>query len=207
MNKNKILTLGIIIFSFILALFLYPQMPARMAGHWNLKGEVDGYMPRFWGLFLMPILSVVLYLLFIFLPTIDPMKANIAKFRKHFDGFILLLISFLFYLYLLTIFWNLGYRFSLIQFLVPAFSILFFYVGVLLENAKRNWFIGIRTPWTMSSDKVWNKTHQLGAKLFKISGLIALLGIIIPSLAFWLVLVPVITFSLFLVVYSYLVYL
>jgi len=207
MKAVKPIIFFIILVSFLIAIFLYPQMPAQMAGHWNIKGEVDGYLPKFWGLFLMPILSVVMYLLFIFLPKIDPLKANIAKFRKYYNGFILLLISFLFYLYLLTIFWNLGYRFGLIQFLVPAFSVLFYYVGVLLENAKRNWFIGIRTPWTMSCDKVWDKTHQLAGKLFKISGTVALLGIFLPQFAFWFVLVPVVFSSLYLVVYSYLVYL
>jgi len=175
-----------------------------MASHWNIQGQVDGYMPKFWGLFLMPFISLAMFLLLILIPKIDPLKENIEKFRKYFDGFIILITLFLFYLYLLTIFWSLGYRFDMSRFLVPALGILFYYCGVLIEKSKRNWFIGIRTPWTLSSDRVWDKTHQLGGKLFKLAGIIALLGIFFPSYSFFIVLIPVIAASIYTVVYSYL---
>jgi uncharacterized membrane protein len=181
-------------------------MPERVASHWNTKGEVDDYMSKFWGLFLMPIISTILLLLFIFMPKIDPLKANVEKFRKYFDNFIVLLIAFLFYLYLLTIFWNLNIKFSMIGFLAPAFGILFYYCGVLVENAKRNWFIGIRTPWTLSNEKVWDKTHKIGGKLFKIVGIIAFLGISFQNYALFLVLVPVILITIYTIVYSYIEY-
>jgi len=147
-----------------------------------------------------------LFLLFILIPKIDPLKQNIEKFRKYFDGFIVLIISFLFYLYLLTIFWNLGIRFNMTQFLVPAFAVLFYYCGILVENAKRNWFIGIRTPWTLSSEKVWDKTHRLGGKLFKICGLIILFGIFLQGYAIFFVFVPVLLVAGYTVVYSYFEY-
>jgi len=181
-------------------------MPERMASHWNSQGEVDGYLSKFWGLFLMPIVSLAIFLLFLLIPRIDPLKKNIEKFRKYFDWFIVLIIIFLLYIYSLTIFWNLGYRFDMGQMMMPALGILFIYIGTLLKQAKRNWFIGIRTPWTLSSDAVWDKTHQLGSKLFKLAGIIALLGIFIPNYALWLVLVPVIAFSLYLMIYSYFEY-
>jgi len=73
----------------------------------------------------------------------------------------------------------------------------------LIENAKRNWFIGIRTPWTLSSDKVWRKTHMMGGKLFKIVGVIALFGIILPKYAVFFVLIPVILVTGYLIFYSY----
>lgn len=206
MRKSEIIILGIILLSFVVGVYFYSQMPERMASHWNAQGKVDGYMPKFWGLFLMPIISSAILLLFIVIPKIDPLKANIEKFRKYFDWFIILLMIFLFYLYLLTIFWNLSFRFNLIRFLVPAFGFLFYYAGILIKNAKRNWFIGIRTPWTLSSDEVWDKTHQIGAKLFKTSGSLALLGILFPSLTIYFVLLPVIFSVLFLIVYSYFKY-
>ena len=151
----------------------------------------------------MPFISLGLFLLFVLIPKIDPLKANIAKFRSHFDRFILVMFVFLFYLYLLTIFWNLGLRFNIIQFLTPAFGILFYCGGVLIENAKRNWFIGIKTPWTLSNDKVWEKTHKIGGKLFKSVGIIAFLGILFPNYALFFVLLPVIAVSIYTVAYSY----
>lgn len=133
----------------------------------------------------------------------DPLKMNIEQFRKYYDGFVVLVIAFLFYIYILTILWNTGIRFSMIQFLAPAFGILFYFTGILTENAKRNWFIGIRTPWTMSNEKVWEKTHKVGGRLFKIAGIISLLGIFFHDYAFIFIIAPVILVAAYTILYSY----
>jgi len=206
MKKINILIFLIILLSFGVGAYFYPQMPERIVSHWNSQGEANGSISKFWGLFLMPIISLIMFLLFNLLPKIDPFKANIEKFRKYFDWFILTIIIFLFYLYVLTIFWNLGYKFDFMGFLVPAFGLLFYYAGILIQNAKRNWFIGIRTPWTLSSDKVWDKTHRLGGKLFKLAGAMCLVVILFPAVAIYFVLIPIICFSFYLILYSYLEY-
>lgn len=203
MKKYKMLAFGMVLFSFLVGIAVYQQMPEKMASHWNAQGAVDGYMPRFWAVFLMPLISLGMFLLFLAIPRIDPMRANIYKFRKYFDGFIVIIFAFLLYLYALTLFWNMGIKFSIILFLVPAFAALFYYMGILVENAKRNWFIGIRTPWTLSSDKVWDKTHKIGGKLFKASAIISLLGLFFIDYAILFVIVPVILVAIFTIVYSY----
>ena len=177
-----------------------------MASHWGINGEVNGYMSKFWGLFLLPIISLGIFLLLTYIPKIDPMKENVEKFRKHYDNFIVLIILFMFYVHALTLFWNMGYRFDMMRFMIPSLSALFYYIGVMIENSKRNWFIGIRTPWTLSSDSVWDKTHALGGKLFKVVGLISLLGIIVPKYSFYILFFPIIIVSLYTVIYSYLEY-
>ncbi len=206
MKKSTTIVLLIILISFTVGLYFYPQMPDELASHWNAEGEVDGYMSKFWGLFLIPFISLGIFFLFLLIPKIDPLKANIEKFKSYFGGFMFIFFLFLFYLYLLTISWNLGIRFNMIQLLSPAFGILFFYCGILIENAKRNWSIGLRTPWTLSSEEVWNKTHQSGGKLFKIAGIIALGGLILPDLALFLILFPVLLFTFYITVYSYFEY-
>ncbi len=203
MNKSAIIVLLIILLSFAIGVYLYPQMPDRLASHWNTQGEADGYASKFWGLFLIPLLSLGLFFLFLVIPKIDPLKANVDKFRKYFDGFMVVFFIFLFYLYLLTILWNVGLRFNMIQLLSPAFGVLFFYCGIMIENAKRNWFIGLRTPWTLSNEEVWNKTHRVGGQLFKIAGLIALGGFILPDLALFLILFPALFFTFYITIYSY----
>ncbi|MDP2741185.1 MAG: DUF1648 domain-containing protein, partial [bacterium] len=80
MNTTKIIILIIIAASFLISFYLYPAAPDKMASHWNIAGEVDGYMSKFWGLFLMPIISLVMFLLFTIIPKIDPMKENVQKF-------------------------------------------------------------------------------------------------------------------------------
>ncbi len=206
MDKSKIIALATIFISFAIGIWAYPQLPEIVASHWNEKGEVNGYMSKFLGIFLMPIMSLAMFLLFNFIPKIDPMKANIEKFRKYYNAFIVSIILFLFYLYLLTMAWNFGYRFNMTYFMVPALSALFYWCGILVENTKRNWFIGIKTPWTISNDVVWDKTHKLGGKLFKVAAVLSLLGIFFGELAFWFTILPVMVFSIYLLFYSYFEY-
>ena len=202
--KNiQIIISCLIVASFLLGAYLYPIIPERMATHWDASGSVNGYLPKLWGLFLMPVISTVLFLVFLVIPRIDPLKENIAKFRAYYDLFILLLFGFLFYIYLLTIFWNLGYRFNIIQLMAPAIGLLIFYAGVMTENAKQNWFIGVRTPWTLSSEGVWNKTNRQAGKLFKAAGVLAALGAAFPEHAIWFILVPVILVGVYPLIYSY----
>jgi uncharacterized membrane protein len=205
-RKSEFIIFLMVVFAFIIGIYFYPILPAKIASHWNIQGQVDGYMSKFWGLFLFPIILLFLSALFVILPKIDPKKENIEKFRIYFDNFIILLIFFLFYVYGLTIAWNLGARFNIGQFLIPAFSVIFFYAGILIKKAKQNWFIGIKTPWTLSNKKVWDKTHQLGAKMFMVSAFIALIGIIFPTYAFFFVIFPIIFSTIYLTVYSYFIF-
>ncbi|MCO5383780.1 MAG: SdpI family protein [Methanosarcina barkeri] len=148
-----------------------------MATHWDSQGEVNGYMSKFWGLFFMPLVITGLAIMFLVIPRIDPKKENIAKFRKYYDRFIFLLILFLIAVHFQTLLWNIGIQISPNAVFPVGIGLLFYYIGVLMENAERNWFIGIRTPWTLSSDRVWRKTNRLGGKLFRIAGISAIFGV------------------------------
>ncbi len=111
--------------------------------------------------FLTPCISIFIFGLFLLIPKIDPLKKNIEKFRSYYEWFIVLMIAFLAYIYFATLAWALGYRFSMNAAILPPIAALFYFVGVLCENSKRNWFIGVRTPWTLSSDRVWGRTNKL----------------------------------------------
>lgn len=204
MRKSLIVAFALIILAFAISIYVYPQIPEKVASHWNAEGQPDGYMKKDVGLFLMPAVSLVLLFLFLVIPRIDPLKHNIEEFRGYYDGFVVLFIAFLLYIHLLTIFWNIGYRFDMGISLTPALGALFFYLGILTENAKMNWFIGIRTPWTLSNENVWNRTHMLGGKLFKASGIIAIAGLVFPEYSVLLLIAPVLLSSAYLVIYSYL---
>jgi uncharacterized membrane protein len=199
----QILIVGLILISFLMGAYLYPYMPEKMASHWDENGRVNGYMPALWGLFLLPVISAVLFLAFMLIPKIDPLKANIEKFRGHFDVFVLLLFVFLLYIHMLTLLWNIGYRFNIIQHLAPALGMIIYYAGVMTENAKQNWFIGVRTPWTLSSEVVWDKTNKLAGKLFRGAGVLAAMGLVFPKYAILLILVPVILAAVYPIIYSY----
>lgn len=206
MRKTIVIALGLVVISLASGVLLYPIMPDMVASHWNMHGDANGYSSKALGVFLMPALSALLLFFFLIIPKIDPLGKNIESFRKYYDGFILAFIAFMSYLYALVIMWNLGVRFNMSQALTPGFGLLFYYLGILTENAKRNWFIGIRTPWTLSSDIVWDKTHRIGGKLFKAAGGIALLGVLIPQYAIVLLVAPVLSAAIYSVVYSYVEY-
>lgn len=207
-KTTSIIVLTLIAIALIAGLALWNQLPDQMASHWNANDQVDGYISKFWGVFLMPLITLGMFLLFLVVPGIDPLKANIAQFREPFNIFIVLIVAFMLYIHALTLVWGLGYQdFRMSAAMLPFMGILFIAIGYLLRQAKRNFFIGIRTPWTLSSDSVWDKTHQLGSVLFMLSGAFAIVGSFFGgATAFWLMFVPLIGSSLFLVIYSYVLY-
>jgi len=206
MRTAEAIALAIVIVSFALGFILWGRMPEVMASHWNASNEVDGYMSRFWGLFFAPFIILGLYLLFLAIPRVDPLRHNIEAFKKHFDGFIITVLLFMLYLYVITLLWNAGQRFYLIRFLAPGFAVLFVVIGFLLEHVKPNWFVGIRTPWTLSDERVWEKTHIVGGKLFKFVGVLSLLAIPFPRFGVYFVLIPILVVAAYLIVYSYVEY-
>jgi uncharacterized membrane protein len=102
--------------------------------------------------------------------------------------------------------WNTGTQISPNAVIPLGIGLLFYYAGVLTENAEQNWFIGIRTPWTLSSEKVWKRTNRLGGKLFRIAGIAAFSGVFFPEYAIYFILVPAVIVAVITVVYSYLEY-
>lgn len=208
MNTKLTLILAsfLIIVSVVAGVLVYDKLPDLVASHWNEKGEVDDYMSKFWGVFMMPIISLFMLTLFLVIPHIDPLKKNIAEFRETFNAFIFIIVLFMTYIWGLTIAWNLDYRFNMNQAILPAIGVLFIFVGYMVKNAKRNWFVGIRTPWTLSSESVWDDIHRIGGTLFYASGAFTVIGVFFGDLAIWFTLVPILGSALFLYIYSYILY-
>lgn len=202
----KLVRVGIVLVLIITAamtVMVFPAMPDTVASHWNAAGNVDGTLPKLWGLALIPLLMVGFSALFFVLPWFDPLRENYRNFQDYYDGFILVFAVFLFAIQLQIILWELGIPVSPNLILPVMMGILFIYLGFLLEHVEPNWFIGIRTPWTMSSDTVWKKTHRLGAKLFKLAGALSMIGIFAGTYAFLFILIPVVAVSLVTVFYSF----
>jgi len=177
----RLIIIALVVIAFLVGLFTYSSLPDQVASHWNSAGIVDSTLSAFWGAFLMPFVLLFVYLLYEFIPRIAPKKQRIALFRKQYDTFMLLIVLFLFAAYLFSILWNLGIQFPPHYVFIPGLSILLFYLSILCKHAKRNYFIGIRTPWTLASERVWNQTHQLASKLFMLVSAIGLLGFAFPA--------------------------
>ncbi len=205
-KRNRVIILAILVLAFAISLWFYPRLPERMASHWNAQNQVDGYMSRFWGAFLLPISMVALTLLFLAIPRIDPWRENFTRFLGMYEIFIIFFLLYLLGIHLWMLLWNVGIHISPSIVIPIGLGELFIVLGFLLDKVEPNWFVGIRTPWTLSSARVWKKTHHLGARLMKALGLIIIAaGLARPYVA-WFILVPTVAVFLILVIYSYVLY-
>jgi uncharacterized membrane protein len=170
--KTELIPLLLVIASIALSFYFYANFPDQVPIHWNAAGEVDNYSSKAVGAFLFPGITLALYLLLLVLPFVDPKKDRYLEFRKtyhYFKGFI---TAYLFAIYLLASIASLGYPISINLWMPVLVGSLFVLLGNYMSKIKPNWFMGIRTPWTLSSEEVWNKTHRLGGKLFILSGIL-----------------------------------
>lgn len=192
-----------IITSVIFTLLSLANYPEVYAIHWGVNGQADGFSSGISGIILFPIIMIVMQILFLVIPKIDPKRKNIALFSDSFESFILAFQLFFLYLHIATFVWNSIYEFNFNKVILIGFAGLFFVVGSLLKNAHINYTIGIRTPWTLADEEIWNKTHKLGAKIVKVVSILSLMGLFLPNFAFLIFLGLIVGSFLFLGYYSY----
>ncbi|MFA6278717.1 MAG: SdpI family protein [Candidatus Paceibacterota bacterium] len=201
------LLLIIILACIATGVIVYPNLSATLISHWDAAGRANGTMGKFWGTFLLPLMMLAFSGLWSFLPRIDPIAPGFKSFRYVYDFFFFLLIAFLAYVYALSLGANLGWQFNMLTMTLPALALFILILGALMPYMKRNWFIGIRTPWTISDDIVWDKTHRLGGTLFEVAALFIFAGIFVsPKVATWFILIPIIAATLISIIYSYVIF-
>lgn len=189
------------------AIFFHFNLPAKTPIHWNWEGQVDSYGGPVMAAWFLPILSIVLYFFLLFLPKLDPKPEQYQFFKKNYHYFKDLLVSFLFAIYILTNLAAFGYKINLAFYLPLLVGAFIAIIGLFLHSLKSNWFIGIRTPWTLSSETVWLKTHLLARPIFIISGVLMALSGLLPL--FWKKLIfifAIVLIVLPLPIYSYILY-
>jgi uncharacterized membrane protein len=206
MRYEKIIIVALVLILLGVSVYFYPILPEKIASHWNAWGNADGYSSKAFGLFLIPIITLLLTLVFLFIPRIDPLKENIKKFEGYYFWFIIIFILFMCIVQAQIILWSISIKISPNIIFPIGIGLLFFYISFLFRFVKRNWFIGIRTPWTLNNDRVWDETHKLGSKLFFISGVFSIVGMFFHEFAWLFIIAPVLISAIILVIYSYLVY-
>jgi uncharacterized membrane protein len=190
----------------VLSVAAAPSLPEQMTTNWNAAGSPDDTMSKQLVLLGGPALVAGVVVLFEAIPRLDPLAENFSSFQRAYDVTAVLIAGFLAYVYGYVIAWNLGYQVAIERALAPAFVVLYVGIGFLLERAERNWFVGIRTPWTLSSETVWRRTHDLGATLFKLCSVVALGGLLAPSYFVYFVAGPVAVVAVVTTVYSFVLY-
>ncbi len=166
------------------SVWAYSRLPATVATHWNLQGTPDGYSSRVWAAAVMPLAILALTGVFNVLPKVDPRRENYAKFL---DSYWLIgnaVLAFAGLAHVLILANGLGYTVQVDRLIPVGVGLLFAFLGNYLTRVEPNWFIGVRTPWTLSSDAVWRKVHRTAGWLFVIAGLVIAAGAFAPRRAF-----------------------
>jgi len=170
-GRANLLNLGLVILSFAVAAALYNRLPPSIPIHWNAAGEANGFAPKSWGAFLMPVVTAALYLLFRIVPRISPNGFRVARFRRVYEIFETAILAFQLFVTVLILLAGAGVKVPMARAVYAGVGLLFVVLGNFMGKITRNFFVGIRTPWTLASDEVWLRTHRLGGKLFVLAGL------------------------------------
>lgn len=189
------------------AVWIYPQLPAQVPTHWDLAGHPDGWSPRFWGVALWPLLMAALALLAWLLPVVSPQQFRMTAFLGVYRGLMLVVQAFVLVVGVCVMLAGAGHAVPIPLVTALAVGALFIVLGNYMGKLRKNFFIGIRSPWTLASDAVWERTHRLAGWLFVLAGVawmvLALTGAArhVWTLVALIVVVAVVPYG-----YSYVVY-
>jgi uncharacterized membrane protein len=208
MNLKKELPLiAIVLLPYIYLAYIWNQLPEKVPMHWNIKGEIDRYGEKV-ELIIIPIfLPLLVYIIFLVVPKIDP-KNRLNKMGNKLQTIKFLLTTLMSILALLIIYTAKNESFTNPNYMVLIIGVLYIVLGNYFKTLKANYFIGIRTPWTLEKETVWKKTHELGGKLWFIGGIIVVIASLIlrkeTNFTVFLIITGIIT--IIPIVYSYLTF-
>jgi uncharacterized membrane protein len=203
----ELLQWALIATMFAAAALFWQSAPDLIPIHWNLEGNVDGYGGKFEGLLLLPLIALGLYLLLAFLPRLGPRYANYARFETAYTVIRIGALALLALIYGFVLLWINGVELNAARVIPVIVGGLLMVIGFYLNRVEPNWFVGIRTPWTLTSDRSWRKTHELGRWVFLLMGIALILtDLLRPTLGAELILMLILGGTVVLVAYSYLIW-
>jgi len=203
-TKKEILPIILILAIFAIGLYFWPFLPERVPTHWNIAGQIDGWNSKNFAVFFFPMLIAGLYLLLSFIPLMDPLKTNIELFGHLYFWFKVVFVLFMGMLYGVTIYAGLGNQVNVGLAVMLGIAVLFLFIGLMMPKIKKNYTIGIRLPWTLHSEAVWDKTHQFGGKLFIALAILMVIIAFLPGpWAFGILIGGIILMLVVLIWYSY----
>lgn len=159
-----------------MTLAFYPRLPEIVPTHWNIEGNIDAYAPKAWGAWFAPVLALFMALGFKVIPSLDPFKEKYKLFMREWQIIQVALIGFFVYLQGVIIYLSLYPEQDIRPFMFVGLGVLFIMLGNYLSKVRQNWFLGIKTPWTLASEENWNKTHRLASWWFVGAGVVTLLS-------------------------------
>lgn len=189
------------------SLFAYTRLPERVPTHWNIRGEPDRYGGPAAALLLIPIMMLAVWGLMRVLPKIDPFRDNYAKFAGTYELIIDLVMGMMLVMHFAILLGAGGAPDTIAVAVRAGMGVMFIILGNILPRTRRNWFVGVRTPWTIADARVWEKTHRVAGYGFVILGVLILLTIpLAPQIGIPVLVAGVAVVGLGSVVYSFLVW-
>jgi uncharacterized membrane protein len=189
------------------AAWAWSRLPDKIPVHWNVHGEVDRFGGKFKGLLVFPLTSLGIYALTLILPVFDPGRLNYRNFAKAYNAIRVAFVVFMGLLYTVMLLVAFGHSISVNTVVMLMTAVLFVVLGNFMSKIRPNWFIGVRTPWTLSSKLSWDKTHRLAGWVFMLMGAMFAVVAVFPS--GWVLLGTLIidgVLVIWIIVYSYLVF-
>jgi uncharacterized membrane protein len=156
----------------LVSLAVFSRLPETIPTHWGASGEINGTSPRLWGAFVIPLILLLIALFMRVLPAIDPRRENYPKFAGTFEAIFISTMLLLLVIHVAMLAAGLGYPVAMDRLAPIGIGLLLMVLGNLFPRARPNWFVGVRTPWTLSSDRVWEKTNRLAGYVMVIAGFI-----------------------------------
>ncbi len=184
---------------------------AMIPTHWNINGEVDAYMGKWQGLIQFYLINLSIFVFFIVFPYISPgYRIKQERYQKILPSLLLVLVLFFALIHVFSLIYALNQAiFASFNPIIILVGILIMFTGNLMPKTPQNFFIGIKTPWTLSSEEIWIKTHRFGGKCLVLAGLILAGTGIIPDKHHYRMIMSAVCLILFIlpVIYSLVLYL
>lgn len=149
----------------------WSRLPAEVATHWGLNGQPNGWSSRTTFVILMPGLTLLVAFILSIAPRLDPRRRNFPLHEGAYWTVVNAALALFAAINVVMIGYNIGWKINLAAVIGVGLGLLFVLIGNLLTRVRPNWIFGIRTPWTLSSDRAWRETHRLGGYLFVAAGL------------------------------------
>ncbi|MGD0154241.1 MAG: SdpI family protein [Thermacetogeniaceae bacterium] len=160
----------------VASVLVFPHLPARVPGHWNVAGQVDRYTSRAFAAFFYPLLIIWIYLMMVLMPLIDPKRQNYARFEGAYRLLRSALVLFLSGTWAITILTGLGYSLNVGMIMKGGIGLLFLLIGSMMGQIRFNYFVGVKTPWTLADERVWQTTHHFAGRIWVLGSLLILLS-------------------------------
>lgn len=208
-NSLTILTWAIIAVQIVVAIIVFPLLPPVVPIHWDANGQPNGYGSKWIATALLPLMSIGLYILMRALMAMGPRlgsRESAAANIQLRNMLVVAIVLFMLIVQLVTSALTLGLSIDAPLIIGLGLAVLFMFLGNYLGKMRRNFWMGIRTPWTLSSDITWERTHRVGGWLFVAVGLLSIPLSFVPGVRLFGIVVLSLLASVFLYIYSYICY-